>query len=106
MNSMFENFDSSWVGTTITTAAGAFFGWLFGRRKQKAEAESSELDNVEKAVAIWRQIASDLEGKFTALQTQVTELQKHVLKLELENEKLKDKNNELQAEIDELRTKI
>lgn len=106
MFQMFENIDTSWIGTTVSTAAGAFFGWLFGRRKQKAEAQSSELENVEKAVAIWRQIASDLEGKFTALQTEVNQLRKEVLKLEMENERLKDANRELQLEIDELRTQI
>ena len=103
---MFENFDTSWVGTTISTGAGAFFGWLFGKRKIKAEAQGSELENIEKAVAIWRQIASDLEGKFTALQTEVNQLRKEVFKLEFENERLAASNKELQSEINELKNKM
>lgn len=92
---MFEQFDSSWVGTTISTGAGAFFGWLFGRRKLKAEAASSELENVEKAIAIWRGIASDLEGKFKSLQDEVMELRKELMKLEVENETLKQEVKDL-----------
>lgn len=106
MAAMFEHFDTSWIGTTISTAAGAFFGWLFGRRKQTAEAQGSELENIEKAVAIWRQIASDLEGKFTALQTEVNQLRKEVFKLEFENERLSASNKELQSEINELKNKM
>jgi len=103
---MLENFDSSWIGTTISTGAGAFFGWLFGKRKLKAEAQNSELENIEKAVTIWRQIASDLEGKFTALQSEVLQLRREVVKLELDNERFKQANKDLQNEIDELRSKL
>lgn len=103
---MNEHIDLSWLWATLTAAGSSLVTWIFTRRKQNAEVASNELENVEKAVAIWRQIASDLEGKFTALQSEVLELRKQVIKVEVENEKLKSQNSELQAEIDELRKTI
>lgn len=105
--------DMSWLWATLSAAGSSFVTWIFTRRKQNAEtaqaeaqAENSELANVEKAVAIWREMASDLRGQFQALQTEVLALQKQVTKLEIENERLTAKNQELQSEIDELRKQI
>lgn len=113
MQNMLENFDTSWIGSTLTAASGAFFGWLVGRRKQTAEAAASELENTEKAIVIWRTIASDMEGRFKSLQTEVFEMRKELHKVQLENRKLHDdnddlkqKNAELQAEIDDIKLQI
>ncbi len=100
------NYDLAWLYNTLSAAGAATVTWIFSRRKQKAEVATNELENVDKAIAIWRGIASDLEGKFTALQKEVIELQKHVLKLELENQRLKETNTEFQREIEELRKQI
>jgi peptidoglycan hydrolase CwlO-like protein len=106
MQNPLEQIDFSWLTNTLSAAGAGLATWLFARRKNSAEAQQSELENVEKAVAIWRQIASDLEGKFTALQREVIELRKHVVKLEIENERLNIKNIELQSEIQDLKTRI
>jgi peptidoglycan hydrolase CwlO-like protein len=98
--------DLTWLWTSLSAAASAFIGWFFGRKKQDVEIKTNELDNVEKAVAIWRGIASDLEGKFTAMQHQFAELQKSNFELQFEVRRLKEANTELQSEIDELRAQI
>lgn len=98
--------DLTWLWQTLAAVGTGVAGWLFGRRKQNVEIKTSELDNVEKAVEIWREMASDLRGQFQALQTEVLTLQRQVTKLEIENERLKANNKELQAEIDELRKQI
>jgi peptidoglycan hydrolase CwlO-like protein len=98
--------DLTWLWSTLGAVGSGFAGWLFGRAKQNAETKGTELDNVEKAVEIWREMASDLRGQFNALQTEVLTLQRQVTKLEIENERLKANNEELQAEIDELRKQI
>lgn len=103
---MNENVDLSWLWASLSAIGTGLAGWLFGRKKQNAEVKASELDNVEKAVAIWRGIASDLEGKFTALQHQFTELQKSNIELQIEVRRLKETNAELQSEIEELRSQI
>lgn len=98
--------DLSWLWASLSAIGTGLAGWLFGRKKQNVEVKASELDNVEKAVAIWRGIASDLEGKFSAMQHQFTELQKANLELQFEVKRLKEANKELQIEIDELKTTL
>lgn len=98
-----QDVDLTWLWTSLSAIGSAWAGWFFGRKKQNVEIKTSELDNVEKAVAIWRGIASDLEGKFTAMQTQFQDLQKANLELQFEVKRLKEANKELQEEIDELR---
>jgi peptidoglycan hydrolase CwlO-like protein len=98
--------DLTWLWSTLGAVGSGLAGWLFGRKKQNVEVKSTELDNVEKAVAIWREMASDLRGQFQALQAEVLTLQKQVTKLEIENERLKANNEEFQAEIDDLRKQM
>lgn len=69
--------------------AGTIVAYIFGRGKAVAETKKTELDAVEKAIAIWRRLAEDLSGKVTALQVEV--------------DKLREENNRLNGEIDKLR---
>lgn len=88
--------DYSWIWATLASAGASFVTWVFARRKQKAEAEGSELDNVEKAVAIWRQTAEDLHKEINELRQQIADLKSQVNNLQTENYKL-------QREIEKLR---
>lgn len=83
----------------LTAFAGAFSGWFFGRRKQQAEAVASELETVEKAVAIWREIAQDLK-KELAEQTEKIEAQSaKIVKLSEEVSTLRRDNARLLGEM-------
>ncbi|MGB7527699.1 MULTISPECIES: hypothetical protein [Sphingobacterium] len=72
----------------ITSIAGAFSGWFFGRRKQTAEAVQSELESVEKAVAIWREIAQDLKKELAEQSLQIQNLQMEIGTLRRDNARL------------------
>ena len=81
-------------------------GYLLGKKKQDAEtrvtqatAQTSELDAVEKAVAIWRGLAQDLRKETLDLKKEVEELSSLVLRLENENTKLRDEINHLQEKL-------
>jgi peptidoglycan hydrolase CwlO-like protein len=41
------------------------------RRKNRAEAQHSELDNIDKAISIWRSLAQDLEKKISQLESEI-----------------------------------
>lgn len=70
----------------VLTALGAgFSGWLFGRRKQAAEAVASELETIEKAVAIWREIAQDLKKELEAQSAEIAKLRDEVSTLRKDN---------------------
>ena len=72
----------------LTAFAGAFSGWLFGRRKQAAEAVASELETVEKAVAIWREIAQDLKKELEVQSAKIVKLSAEVSTLRRDNSRL------------------
>lgn len=73
------------LAPTITTLVGAFAGWFFGRKKQRAEASLQELDAVEKAVSIWRQIAQDLKAELQEQKIKIDSLSQEVEELRKEN---------------------
>lgn len=98
--------DLSWLWASLSAAGSAIVTYFATRKKQDAEIKTSELDNVEKAVAIWRSIASDLEGKFNAMQAQMLELHKKNVELEVQLQSVTAKNQELQEEINDLRKQI
>lgn len=58
----------------ITFFSTAGITWIFARKKNAADVESVELDNVEKAVAIWRSLATDLRAEISSLKAEVEEL--------------------------------
>ncbi len=101
-----NNFDFEWLWSSLSAAAAAAITWIFSRRKNTAEAQQSELDNVEKAVEIWRGIATDLEAKFNALEHRVTNMQREIIKLQIENEKLEAENKLLRDQVAELKSEL
>lgn len=103
----------TWLWGILAAAGSSAVTWLFTRKKQEAEVKTNELDNVEKAVEIWREMASDLRGQFSAVQTELLALQKEVIEVRYDNARLKEENAALkanqatlQAEIDELKAKV
>lgn len=58
-------------------------GWVSGRRKTSAEAQFKEVEAIEKAVKIWRELALDLRKE-------VDELKELVSEMRVENIKLKE----------------
>lgn len=72
----------------LTTIAGAFSGWFFGRRKQQAEAVMNELETVEKAVSIWRQIAQDLQKEMASQSEQIAKMRTEIDALRTDNKRL------------------
>mgnify|MGYP003620330944 FL=1 len=78
--------------------ATAIVGYLLGKKKQDAEtrvtqaqAQTSELDATEKAVAIWRGLAEDLKREVDELRILVNELRSENDRLRQEIEHLQEK---------------
>ncbi len=83
----------------VAPIVAAFLGWLFGYRKSQADATVSELDAVEKAVGIWRELATSLRSDLEMLRAQCDHLDKTVINLKHENELLKHQVNQLERNI-------
>lgn len=67
-------------------------GYFAGTRKRTAEAQGSELDNVQKAVTIWQGLAEDLRQEVASMKVELSKLQ--------------EENHQLRLEVSVLRTKI
>jgi len=76
------------IQSVVPTFIGALSGWLFARRKQKAEARQSELDTVEKAVAIWREVAEGLKLELQVQREEIAVLRSKIEALHSDNTRL------------------
>ena len=76
---------------SATGAVGAFVTWIFGKRKEDVEVKSSELDNTEKAVKLWREMAEELKKQVDDLNVKVDTLMQEVHSLRMENAELRQK---------------
>ncbi|MDO4782624.1 MAG: cell wall anchor protein [Capnocytophaga felis] len=72
----------------LTSFAGAFVGWFFGKAKEKAELQTSELDNVDKAVKIYREMIEDLGEQLRKAIAELNEAKTTIRDLEETIEKL------------------
>ncbi len=66
----------------ITTFVGALVGWFFGRPKEKAELQTSELDNVDKAVKIYREMIENLSNELRRAIAELNEAKTTIRELE------------------------
>lgn len=83
-----EQFLDTLLFPLLSSAASAFLGWFFARRKQKAEAVASELETVEQAVRIWRELAQDLKKELSEQSVEIAHLRDEVSVLRKDNVRL------------------
>lgn len=95
-----------WLENIISALSAGGATYIFTRRKQTAEAQSNELENVQKAIAIWRQSAQDLKAEFDSLQKEYDQLQEIVRKLHEERDELKKQIGALKVENEQLRKQL
>lgn len=86
----------------FSTVVSALIGYLKAREKNRAEiakvqaeVDQIELGNVEKAIEIWRSVASDLRKEVSELKAEITNLRK-------ENEHLKQEIQKLEKAIQKI----
>lgn len=76
----------------IPSAVTSVITWIFSRRKYRAESAANELDNVQKAQAIYRDIIMDLKKE-------LEELREKINVVVAENEALGMRMDELRKEL-------
>lgn len=87
------NWDSIVEGL-IGAGGGSIIGFILGRKKENVEIKGSELDNTEKAVKLWREMAEELKKQVDELSGKVDNLMTEVHSLRLENAELRTKIDE------------
>ncbi|MRJ11536.1 cell wall anchor protein [Ornithobacterium rhinotracheale] len=88
-----------YIGEAITALIGGVAGWFFTRKKQHAELQANELDNVDKAVKIYREVADDLSKQ---LKTAITELNEAKKELDEARQTIKELEEKVEALTHEL----
>jgi len=76
---------------SATGALGAFVSWIFGRRKENVEVQASEINNVQEAIKIWKDMAQELKEEVAELKEKVEQLTSEVNTLRVENISLRSK---------------
>jgi regulator of replication initiation timing len=87
MNFDFENV----IFPAIISGFTGFFGWLVGKNKEKVEIQSSEITNVQEAIKIWREMATDMKAEVAELKEKIELLTTEVHTLRTENVELRQK---------------
>lgn len=77
--------------TVLWSAIIGVVGFFTGRKKEKVEVKGSELDNVDKAVKIWQDLAETMTNKVEKLTEQVELLSKENQELRLTISRLENK---------------
>jgi predicted RNase H-like nuclease (RuvC/YqgF family) len=72
---------------TVPSAITSIVAWFLARGKYQTEVQGSELDNVEKAIEIWRRMAEELKNEVVMLRREASELRQKVESLETELKK-------------------
>ena len=93
---------TEYLNFVMLSAIPATVTWLLARRKNNADAKSGELDNVEKAITIWRSLTEAQEVRFNnqieELRKENCDLQQQVSLVMKENVELKEQMNALEGE--------
>lgn len=95
-----------WVGTTLAAIGTGFAGWLFGRRRNNADAQAQEIANTAEAVKLWRETANAYEDKFKEISDKFSKLQSEIIELRLEHAQLKTENSLLTKQVKHLNDEL
>jgi CII-binding regulator of phage lambda lysogenization HflD len=81
------------VINAIVAILGSSLGYFFGYKKNKKEAESIGIQNVEKALDIYKQMLDDMKKRYDLeienLKAKLSEYQQHIATLETKIKELK-----------------
>lgn len=87
--------DYTWMYNILSATCASVLTWLLTRKKQNAEVESNELDNVVKAINIWKDAAKDMTDMVRDLRKEVDDQAAQIKELKIENEQLREEIRQL-----------
>lgn len=86
------NFDlENVIFPAIVSSITGLFGWFVGKGKEKVEIQGSEITNVQEAIKIWREMATDMKAEVAELKEKIEALTTEVHTLRSENVELRKK---------------
>lgn len=95
-----------YAGMIMTLLGGGIIGRFltlkYTRQKAKADAKSSELDNVQEAITIWREMAASLKKEISELSHKNESMQKELEGLRRAVNRLSSINNRMVKLLDKI----
>jgi peptidoglycan hydrolase CwlO-like protein len=76
-----------------SNAVVAVITFLFSKRKNNAEVDTTVISNLEKSILVYAKIIQDLKQEIAELNVKILDLEKKIDNLQTENEKLRIKLN-------------
>lgn len=101
---MFETINETILA--IAAIVGPIAAWYSARRKTKADAAQSELENVQKAIKIWRETAEGFQQKCDELMVEMEGMRRQNRDILNELEQTRHENKELKAQIQRLQQQL
>jgi chromosome segregation ATPase len=92
--------------TVLVSGLTGIMGWFAAQKKNLAEAKGKELDNVEKAVEIWRNSAEELSNQLRTYNQELLNTRNENMKLQAEIDKLLEINKKQRKEIEKLQKDV
>ena len=90
------------IGTLFGGGLASFVTIRTQKKKAAVEVESTELDNVEKAITIWREMAVDLRNELETQRSKYAEITEHVDALRREVKRLTDTSKRILLLLDQI----
>lgn len=90
--------------STIVGIVTGLGGWFVARKKNKAETKITELDAVEKAVKVWRELSEQLQVRYDDLLKKQLEMEKELQTLRDDYHAMKIDNEQLRKKLSKLTT--
>lgn len=85
-----------------TSAAASFGGWLFARRKKKAEATAAEIGNLDLIADMWQRTAQSFQSSYNDILAKNEEIAQELSRLNIEKQQLADKVHKLEIYVKDL----
>lgn len=89
---------NEFIITTIVGILTGLGGWFSARKKNSAETKITELEVVEKAVTVWRQMSEDMQKRYDDLRKRYDSLLERQNAIEDELQGLREDNHRLMRE--------
>ena len=101
-----HNFDMDNLTGWIVGAIGSIATWILSARKTKKQLQKSELENVNQAIKIWREMAEELKEELQESKEYRKKLLDAHNECERHNLELQKKISDLNAKMAQLELKI
>lgn len=69
---------SPYIGEAVSAALGGFIGWIFTRKRQNVDINTTEIENGSKVVGLYKEALNDLPARYEEKYKHLEEMSKNI----------------------------